>query len=214
MVNRETSHTSMDIVDTYSTTIGVDIITVIIAIQNTPTVSWRVQNAHKILFPFQKFNTHRDVHFSAHIPLIQLAWETLVTLMTSLLKTVVVLSRSCTLAVPKLKELQPSVILQQCGVPHSVVTACEFLAHGLALVDQSPMLLWYQTFGFIAVTLCENLCLQNICGWHWNLPCKDNRSSLKCGERNVHPHMDRIWLLAWCDQGHWGFTCLGRLKRT
>ena len=55
-------------------------------------MSWRVQNVHKILFSVQKFNTDKDVQFSAHVPLIQLTRETLVTLMTSLLKAVVVLS--------------------------------------------------------------------------------------------------------------------------
>jgi len=90
-----------------------------ISISNISEVSWRVQNVHKILFPVQKFNTDRHVQFSANVPLIQLTWQPLVALMTSLLKTGIVLSWSSAIAVPQLKELQPSVILQQDGVlPH------------------------------------------------------------------------------------------------
>lgn len=36
----------------------------------------------------------------------------------------------------------------------------DFLAGGMAVVDQSP---WYHGLGFLPVGVCEGLCLQNVC---------------------------------------------------
>ena len=118
-------------------------------------MSWRVQNAHKILFPVQKFNTHIDVQLSAHVPLIQLTWETLVTLVTWLLKAGVLLSRSCALAVPQLKELQPSVILQQGGVSPHCSNSVRIPGAWIGPDGPISYALLISALGFIPLKFCE-----------------------------------------------------------
>ena len=105
----------MYIVDTHSTTIGVDTITAIFQYKTNLQCLGFYRMSTKFCSQFRNL-IDRDEQFSTRVPLIQLTWETLVTPMRSLLKTGVVLSWSCALAVPQLKELQPSVILQEGGM--------------------------------------------------------------------------------------------------
>jgi hypothetical protein len=77
-----------------------------------------------------------------------------------------------------------------------------------------PLLPWYHVLRFLIVEMCEVLCFQNICEWHWNSLCKGNQSNPKCGETNVDLYMGRTGLLALCDCGHKVHPCWGGLKHT
>ena len=76
----------------------------------------------------------------------------------------------------------------------------DFLADGMAVVDQSPvshapLVSW---LGFFPVAVCEGLCLQNICGWHWKVSYRIFQTFWS---------VCRNGLLDWCNQGQ--FPCQG-----